>query len=167
MRPGRPEGYSTTQIMLHWSVATLVAFQFFVNDEISDAWRAFVTAGEIGEEAAAAASIHVVIGLAILVLALWRVWLRVSRGVPPPPENEPKVLRMAASGTHAALYVLIILTPLSGAAAWFLGAQPAAAAHGVFRALLFVVVVLHIGAALLHLVVLRSDVFWRMLATRD
>jgi cytochrome b561 len=167
MHDARPEGYSTLQIMLHWGVATLVAFQFFVNDGIDDAWRAFVTGGAVEAEQMAAANVHVVIGLVILALALCRIVLRLTRGVLAPPPNEPRALQLAASGAHLALYVLLILTPLSGAAAWFFEAEPAAAAHGVFRALLFIVVLLHIAGAFVQLLVFRSDVFWRILMTRD
>lgn len=167
MRDTRPDGYSTTQIMLHWSVATLVVMQFFVNDEIGDAWRAFAAGGAADESQAANARVHVVIGLVILALALWRIVLRLTRGAPPPPSDEPRLLRIAASAAHLSLYVLLVLTPLSGAAAWFLVAEPAAAAHGVLRALLFIVAVLHIAGALVQLLVFRSNVFWRMLAAKE
>lgn len=166
MAKARPEGYSATQIMLHWSVATLVVFQFFLNDGIMDAWHGFAHGEPVTEEQLAAANVHVIIGLTILALALWRIALRLLRGAPPPPENEPPVLRLAARAAHLALYVLIVLTPMSGAAAWFLGAEPAAAAHGLFRALLFILAVLHIAGALVQFFVFRSNVLSRMLMTK-
>lgn len=163
----RPEGYSTTQIMLHWSVATLVVFQFFVNDEIADAWRDFMRGREVEPDDLAAANVHVIIGLVILLLAVWRIWLRLSRGAPAPPGNEPPVLRLAAHAAHGSLYVLLVVTPLSGAAAWFVGLEPAAGVHALARILLFAVAVLHIAGALVQAVVFRSDALTRMLTTKD
>ena len=163
----RPDGYSAMQIMLHWSVATLVVFQFFVNDGIAEAWHGFARGETVDEGLLAAANVHVIIGITILALALWRIALRFSRGAPPPPENEPPVLRRVAEAAHVLLYVLIVVTPLSGAAAWFLSSEAASAGHGIARALLFVVAVLHIAGALVQHFFLRSDVLTRMLMTKD
>lgn len=167
MSATRPQGYSATQIMLHWSVATLVVFQFFINDGIEDAFRGFMRGEGVEAEEMAAANVHIIIGMTILVLALWRITLRFSRGVPPVPGNEPPILRKVAEGTHIALYALIVLTPLSGAAAWFLASEAASAAHGVFRALLFILAVLHIIGALVQVFVFKSDALTRMLMTKD
>lgn len=164
---GRPDGYSSLQIMLHWSVAILVAFQFFLNDGIDDAWRDFMRGREVEAEDLAAANVHVIIGLVILALALWRIWLRVTRGAPPPPENESPLLRRLAAGMHHLLYLLIVVTPLSGAAAWFLSVEAAGRGHGVVRTLLFFVVILHIAGALVQHFVFRSNVLTRMLMTKD
>lgn len=166
MADTRPDGYSATQIMLHWSVATLVVFQFFVNDGIGEAWRGLARGETVDDGLLAAANVHVIIGVTILALALWRLVLRLSRGAPPPPANEPPLLRRLAAATHHLLYVLIVVTPLSGAAAWFLGVEAASVAHGVARALLFVVALLHIAGALVQHFVFRSDVLTRMLVTR-
>lgn len=167
MDTGRPEGYSATQIMLHWSIATLVIFQFFLNDGIEDAWQAYAGGRTASEEQLAGANVHVIIGLVILALAIWRIAIRLTRGAPPPPDNEPTLMRRAASATHIALYVLIILVPLSGAAAWFLGAEAASRGHGIMRTLLFILACLHIAGALVQLLVFRSNVFTRMLMTKD
>lgn len=163
----KPHGYTSTQIMLHWTVAILVAFQYLLNDGISDAWRSIVGGTAPGDEAMGAANIHATMGLLILALALWRIVLRLTLGAPPAPESESPVLRQIAHWTHILLYVLIVLVPMSGAAAWFGGLQPAAAAHNLFKVLLLITVVLHLGGALFQHFVLRSDVLKRMLMTRD
>jgi cytochrome b561 len=167
MASDKPAGYSTTQIMLHWSVATLVIFQFFINDGIKDAWHAYSRGEPTTQEQIAAANVHVIIGLSILALTLWRLVLRVRLGAPPAPDGEPRLLRIAAKATHHTLYLLLVLVPLSGAAAWFLGAEAASRGHGIMRTLLFIVACLHVVGALLQLVVFRSNVFMRMLATKD
>lgn len=167
MATKRPEGYSSIQIMLHWSVAVLVAFQFFLNDGIADAWRDYMRGEGVESEDVAAANVHVIIGMVILVLALWRIGLRVSHGAPPPPEDEPRFLRIIAEATHGLLYLLIVLTPLSGAVAWFFEVEAAGAGHGVMRVLLFFVVLLHIVGALVQHFVFRSNVLKRMLMTSE
>lgn len=161
------QGYSATQIMLHWTVALLVAFQFLFNHGIGDAFRAIMGGEEPTADAAGAANIHVTMGLLILMLALWRIGLRLTLGAPPAPDNEPPLLRRVAKINHVALYVLILLVPMSGAAAWFGSLGGAAAAHNILKLLLLPVVVLHIAGALVQHFVFRSDVLMRMLMTRD
>lgn len=167
MTERRMDGYSSTQIMLHWSIAILVAFQFFLNDGIAEAFRAAVRGEEADADALGAASVHVTIGLVILTLAFWRIALRLTFGAPPPPPGEGPVLRLLARGTHLLLYVLIVIVPMSGAAAWFGGIEQAGIAHSVLKSLLFVVVMLHIAGALVQHFVFRSDVLTRMLMTRE
>ncbi|TGR65280.1 cytochrome b, partial [Mesorhizobium sp. M2D.F.Ca.ET.223.01.1.1] len=75
--------YSKTQVWLHWSIAVLILIQFVAHDGMQHVWRAL----RRGQEAAAGdwplAYMHVVLGLAVVVLAAWRLWLRETRGVPP------------------------------------------------------------------------------------
>lgn len=163
----RPDGYSATQIMLHWSIATLIVFQFFLNEGIGEAWRGMMRGEAVGEELSGAANVHVTIGLAILALAAWRLFLRFTRGVPAPHASEPQLLRRVATAAHHALYVLIVLTPLSGAATWFLASDAASVVHAVCRALLFIVAVLHIVGGLVQHFVFRTDALTRILMTRD
>ena len=127
----RPDGYSAMQIMLHWSVATLVVFQFFVNDGIAEAWRGFARGETVDEGLLAAANVHVIIGITILALALWRIALRFSRGAPPPPENEPPVLRRVAEAADLLLHVLIVVAHRWGGRARGLGGEASPARHRV------------------------------------
>ena len=163
----RPDGYSSTQIMLHWSIATLVVFQFFLNEGIGMAWRATARGEAISDELAGAANVHVTIGLVILALSAWRLFLRFTRGVPAPHANEPSLLRKLAMAAHHSLYALIVLTPLSGAATWFFVSELASVVHAVSRALLFIVALLHIVGGLVQHFVFRTDALTRILMTKD
>lgn len=160
-------GYSATQIMLHWTVAILIAFQFFLNDGISEAWRVIMNAEQLSEAAIGAANIHATMGLLILMLALWRIVLRLTFGALPQPQNEPRVLRQLSRATHVLLYALLLLVPLSGAVAWFGGIAAAGTAHNLFKLLLLLVVAVHIAGALVQHFIFRSDVLMRMLINRD
>ena len=155
-----PSGYSGTQIALHWIVFLVVVAQYVLHDAISEAWRAVQRGEEFGFDPVVAS--HVFGGILILVLALWRIALRLKRGAPKPPEHEPAILKMAAGATHLGLYALLILMPVSGMAAWFGNVEAAAEGHEVMRVILLALVVLHIAGALYQRFILKTDVMTRM-----
>lgn len=155
-----PTQYSRTQIMLHWAVVILLAVQFIFADAISHAWHVNMDSGTFTPTGGAI--FHVVIGVLIGVLAIWRVVLRFTHGVPALPEKEPGWQKIIAHLTHWALYALLLLLPVSGAVAWFGMVGPAGGAHELFKALLILLVVLHVVAALYHQFVLRTNLLARM-----
>lgn len=156
--------YSKTQIWLHWSIAALILVQFLAHDGMEHVWRALRRGQEASPGDLPLAYLHVVIGLAVLVLASWRLWLRATRGVPAVSGMEHKALRLLAKATHFVIYGLIFIVPLSGAAAWFLGVPGAGLVHVLGKNILLYVVLLHTAGALVQHFVLRSDVLRRMLA---
>ncbi|AZO12230.1 cytochrome b [Mesorhizobium sp. M3A.F.Ca.ET.174.01.1.1] len=159
--------YSKTQIWLHWSIAALILVQFLAHDGMEHVWRSL----RRGQEAAAGdwplAYMHVVLGLAVLALATWRLWLRGTRGVPPVSGLEHPALRLLAQATHFAIYALIFVVPISGAAAWFLQLPGAGLVHVVGKNVLLYLVLLHIAGALVQHFVLKTDVLRQMLAFRQ
>ncbi len=156
------KNYSTAQIGLHWIVAILVLAQFLNNGAIGEAWRAIRRGAEEVPGGPMVAA-HVLIGVAILVLALWRIALRLLRGAPPPPADEPRGLRIAAAATHGALYLLLALLPVTGLVAWFADVGAAADAHEALKTLLLLLVAAHVAGALYQHFVRRSGVLGRML----
>jgi cytochrome b561 len=159
--------YSKTQIWLHWSIAVLILVQFLVPDGMQHVWRAFRRGQETPAGDVPLAYMHVVIGLAVLALATWRLWLRMTRGAPPPPQEEHPALRLLAGTTHFVIYALIFIVPLSGAGAWFLGVPGAAQVHVLGQNVLLYVVLLHAAGALVQHFVLKTNVLRRMLAFRQ
>lgn len=155
-----PAGYSRTQIMLHWTVVALVAAQYVFKDAIAQAWMAWHQELPFAFDPRIAA--HVIAGQLILVLIGWRLVLRIQNGAPPPPEDEPAPMRVIAKLSHAGFYVILAALSVSGAAAWFSDIVPAARLHNLLKTLLLALVVLHVLAALLHHVVLKTDVMRRM-----
>ncbi|MEC7765173.1 MAG: cytochrome b/b6 domain-containing protein [Pseudomonadota bacterium] len=156
-----PHGYTRTQIALHWVIFILIAAQFLFNEAISDAWRAFMRTGEAGFNVLVAQ--HVFGGLLILGLVIWRLAIKLKRGGPPLPENEPAILKVAAHGTHILLYLLMILVPVSGAVAWFGGVETAAEGHEVLKSVLLILVLVHFLGAIAQRVIFKSDVMTRMM----
>lgn len=160
-----PARFTPTQIALHWLTALLVLAQFLNDSAIGRAFRATMRgAAEIPGGWLVTA--HVLAGLAIFAFALWRIVLRVKRGAPPAPAEEPRPLRFVAAATHGLLYLLLLLLPLTGLVAWFGAVGPAAGAHEVLTTVLLAAVGLHVAGALYQRFVLRSGVAARMLPAR-
>lgn len=155
-----PVSYNRTQVLLHWIIAALVAFQIIFQDGIEELWEAR-TNGTIPDEPTP--SPHTIVGLLILVLMIWRVVARLRNGAPPPPADEHPALRFLAGATHALFYVLLLAMPVSGAVAWFGGFELPAEAHEIAAKLLIALVVLHVIAALVHRFWFRSGVVERIL----
>lgn len=83
------KGYSLAQISLHWIIALLVLAQFLNDDAIGAAWRA-IRRGAAEVPGGVLVTAHVVAGIAILALVLWRLGLRLTRGAPPAPPTSPR-----------------------------------------------------------------------------
>lgn len=160
-----PQGYSRTQIALHWVVAVLIAGQFIFHEAMSDAWDIIEDGGAISFDPLV--SLHVFGGIAVLAFALWRLVLRQARGVPPPPATAPPLSRLAAHAGHIALYALMILMPVSGVVAWFGGVEAAAEAHEAMKPALIVLVLVHVGASLWHQFWLKDGLLLRMKKAQD
>jgi cytochrome b561 len=131
------------------------------------------------------AVMHKSIGLTIMLLAAARLVWRAINPVPPLPNNLKWWERIVAHATHHGLYLLMFLMPLTGwlgsaaegipGSFYFLFPIPAPVpandtlaailigAHNVLSKLLIPAIVLHVSAAMKHLVVLRDGVMRRML----
>jgi cytochrome b561 len=151
--------YARSQVVLHWVIALLVAFQILFSGGVESLWRDRMTGAAPNVPTPTP---HTVVGIVILLLMLWRLWLRVKHGAPPPPAGEKPAFAMLAKGTHVLFYVLLIGMPISGAVAWFGGIEAPAEAHAAASSLLILLILLHIAAAVAHKVWFRTDVLERM-----
>jgi cytochrome b561 len=155
------KGYSLRQIGLHWVVFVLVAYQWFTGDDMTDLFR-----GAHGGPPASVnpgwATIHVVVGVAVLLLMVWRLGLRHSEGAPPPAKQHP-ALQWLAGAVHVGLYLDLILGALVGLAAYYVLPSLAGLHHLMMRPILLALVLLHIVGALYHRFVVRDDVVTRMI----
>lgn len=152
--------YSTLQIALHWSVAVLIAANWFLGEGMGK----LLDARQSGE--ASGFVVHVWLGVAVLVLVLVRVVVRTVAGAPPLAESTPPLLATAATWGHRLLYLLMLGVPVGGMAAWFGGVEIAAEGHELGATLLIVVAAAHVAAALFHQVVLKDGLIARMMPGR-
>lgn len=152
-------GYSRLQIGLHWAIALLIGLQFINHEGMEDAWKALQKGQPFD---AGAAQVHVLIGLSVFLLAAIRVIIRLTRGAPELPADGNPFLDKVAMATHLLLYGLILLVPLMGIAAWFLGIGVAAGMHGALFAAMLGLIVLHTVAALYHQYILKDGLIRRM-----
>lgn len=169
--------YGTVTKTLHWASVLLVLAGWAIGT-LGDALPR--------DGRASALYVHILAGLLVLVvLALRLIWRQVD--TPPTPEQVPPgtwALKLARL-IHEALYVLLLLVPLSGIVVQFLRGDPlpipgigdiaspwlsnrataraAKEVHEVLANVLFVTAAIHAAAALFHHWILRDRTLTRML----
>ena len=175
------EIYSRAARMLHWLTVALVAVQLPVGLYMThrgntlNVWDKLTGALYNG---------HKVIGVTILLVVLWRIAYRLTRGA---PADEPTIepwQRRASHLNHWGLYVLLICAPVAGYVGISLfpaldifglfslpgvvapdkeAAKTAFFVHGVLARLLLLLILVHVAAALFHYFVRKDNVLGRMI----
>jgi cytochrome b561 len=97
--------YTKTAIILHW----VVALGLILNIGLA------LSIGYVEDENIRfVINNHKSIGVTLLGFALMRLIWRMTHQPPAYPYQQPKLERVAATGTHIMLYILILMIPLSG-----------------------------------------------------
>jgi cytochrome b561 len=157
-----PPGYSLVQILLHWIIAALIAFQILFHEGMEHAFNALNKGKEVNPADLASAQVHEYIGLAILALAVLRLIIRVARGAPAAPEGQSAIKTKVASATQHTLYLILFLMPVTGAAAWIGGISASAYVHQALVPLIFLLVLVHTAGALVQHFIAKTDVLVRI-----
>lgn len=166
--------YDRSARWLHWAMAAMILAMIFIGVGMVASLEARPWLVEL----------HRPLGLAVLVLAVLRLWHRRRHAPPPLPDTVPPLQARAARASHGLLYTLMFAMPLLGWAmssaggypvvlpgGWVLPAlapQDAAlytwlrGAHGVLGYAFFGVILLHLAGALYHAWVRRDGVFESM-----
>jgi len=174
--------YGGVARFFHWSIAALIVLQF-VLAQLGD------LAEEDGERLRQLALLanHKSVGMTVLLLATLRIAWRFVSTPPSLPSAMPAWQRTVSFCSHGSLYVLLFALPITG---WLMSSASAysvswfglftwpdlvepskplldvlRSTHGILAKLLFVVALIHIGAALKHHLVDRDDVLKRMSST--
>jgi cytochrome b561 len=111
--------YDRVSVLLHWSIALLILFNWAISGLVQPAPPA---------QGNLALILHVTAGLTVLVLSVVRVGWRLAHPWPPLPAAMPDWEKLVARANHVAFYVLILAIPL-------LGWATASAAPGLERLL--------------------------------
>ncbi|ESQ78838.1 YceI family protein [Asticcacaulis sp. YBE204] len=171
-----PTTYHRASRYLHWAMAALIFYMVFLGWTLEDKDGGLFSRYQM----------HKSVGFLILAFTVVRIGLRLAYKAPPEIEG-PKWQMAAARAVHIGFYVLMIGLPLTGWALvstakvpvptlWF-GVVPIPHLplshdlnalfhnlHGVFAKLIFYVLIpLHVGAALMHHFIHKDDTVTRML----
>jgi cytochrome b561 len=172
---GRHVRFTAWQRVLHWVMAACILAMLFIGvGMVSTIKPIYLTL----------VSIHKPLGSAILVLALVRLALRLRYGAPSLPADLPEPMKLAAVGSHYALYALMIGMPLIGWGMLSAASYPIVLfgglhlpailpqsdslhtllwdAHFYLAFAFFALILLHVAAALFHALVRRDGVFEAM-----
>jgi len=161
--------------VLHWLMAAMVLTMLFIGVGMVS------TAGPLYP---ALLALHRPIGTAILLLVVIRLPLRLATGAPALPGNLPPMQKRIAAASHVLLYGSMIAMPLIGWAMLSAGGYPVLvfkglalppilphdlqlyavlrSAHAVVAMLFFLLVLVHLAAALMHGLIRRDGVLRSM-----
>lgn len=163
MSTSAPTSFSVSQRVLHWLMAALIVFNLIFTEGIEIWNRAVRNGGVATPEQISAANIHAYVGIAVLVFAVLRLALRLVRGAPEAPAVEPPIARLASKVAHGAFYLLFFALPLSGIGRYYFGVEAAGEVHGgPLKLLMWVLIVVHVAAVLVHQFYWKTDVPKRM-----
>jgi cytochrome b561 len=175
---GEPRNrYSTVSLLMHWGIALAVLLQVLL-----------ITAHENtdGPISGQFVMLHKSLGLTILILTLVRIGWRLAHPAIALPSQMPRWQRLAARISHVLFYLALIVIPMTGwlassaggrTIAWFglfpwpllpveggrETARSLMALHGLAVKGLYVLIALHVLAALKHQFVDRDNVLHRMI----
>ncbi len=176
-----PVRYNNVAITLHWIIAVLVLVLIGLGLYMTDIPRNT-------EERSFFYNLHKSIGLTTAIIVLIRVWWRLKNPPPALPASMPQWQVTASKISHALLYMCLIMMPIAGFTAsqftkWgvtYFGlfkippmASPNKVLYDFFQGVhentayvLMFVLIVHISAALYHLLFVKDGVFQRMLPRR-
>jgi len=156
-----PEHYSLLQVILHWTIAALVIFQLLINEDVQDAFKMRSEIRPLPDDNGAL--LHIVVGLSVFALALFRLGVRFHRGVPEAHQTNPPLINLVGWVAHVLLYAFLLAMPLTGAIAWFTGLELSAVLHELGRLVLIPLIALHALGAFAEHFVFRTNSLMRML----
>jgi len=156
----KAKGYTAAQIALHWVSAIIVIAAFFSHDAMQAAAKALRDGTWAGYDTTQL--VHIIGGVAVFFLALWRLAILTRRGAPEAVEDEPMVLRAIAVLVKFMLYAIMILMPISGVLNWFGGVALARQVHLLLEPAVPLTILLHFVGALYQQFWLKSGVLTRM-----
>ncbi|KQV41578.1 cytochrome B [Rhizobium sp. Root1204] len=158
-----PGSFSLSQRVLHWLTAGLVFFNLLLPDGMEEWNRSVKRTGSATTDQVASANIHAYVGMAILLLVIFRLALRATRGVPASPPREPTFFSLVAKATHMLLYILLVAMPLTGMAAYYFGYGTAGDIHAdILKVVFWALIAGHVVGALAHQFYWKTNVVRRM-----
>ncbi|MDT0684259.1 cytochrome b/b6 domain-containing protein [Roseicyclus sp. F158] len=147
---GHPDHYSREQMVAHWMIVLFVLMQYMMGDDVAR-WFGGLLEGEATPSGLGPIYVHGFMGALIFIVMAFRLYERLTRGVPPAPTTEPRPIQFASRAVHWAFYVVLLALPVFGALAVFLQSGFVGWLHMLTTKLLLLLIVAHIGGAVWHL----------------
>ena len=155
-------GFSRLQIALHWAVAFLVGSQLLFGESMTRSVDAAESGDPLSLTDKLLATSHYWFGISILALVAIRFVVRLTTGAPAPASEQPKIVHLAATATHWLFYAMLFAFPVLGLLALYAG-DPWGQIHSLAKPAFLGLIVLHLGAALYHQLVVKDGTLRRML----
>ncbi|TNE64898.1 MAG: cytochrome b [Rhodobacteraceae bacterium] len=150
-----PDTFSLPQRLLHWTMVGLILLNLLFPQKM---WYLFIPGFE------QPISVHIVIGLAVLLLAVLRLFLRLGFGVPPEPLGAPWFFRVFARTGQWIFYLFFFAMPLTGLLAHYGHLPFALTLHTrVIQPLFWVLIPIHVSLALAHQYLWKTDMLGKIL----
>ncbi len=164
--------YSKRMVIVHWLTLALLVAAWFLGDSLNDARHE-------GHATLMGYLVHDIVGAAVFLLLLARLYFRRKDGTPAPMGDTP--MDKVAKGVQHLIYLVLLLLPLSGSMttltskvsnaliAWdptllpakFSGV-PAHEVHEVLVNVLIVLIVVHMLGAIKHQFIVKDGLMERM-----
>ena len=175
------ETYSWTARTLHWVTVALVVIQVPIGAVMTYRGN---TLNVWDKLTGALYNSHKLIGVTILLVVIWRLAYRLTRGAPPDEPTIEPWQKLASHANHWGMYLLLVCVPVAGYVGISLfpaldifglfslpgivapnkeAANTAFTVHKVLAVLLVLFIAVHVAAALFHYFVRKDDVLGRML----
>jgi cytochrome b561 len=164
-KPKVPSSYSSLQAGAHWLTALLVVAQWYTSGGVLRTHQMQPIYWKPDPYDVLLHRLHIYGGVAILALVVLRIFLRWQIGIPAAPANLPRWSVTLARPAHVAMYVVLAglsLTGLVTTYVWF----GMSSVHRLLVNILYVLVSLHVAAALWHDVAHRAGLNARMMPER-
>jgi len=168
-----PTRYHPVHVVLHWLIAIMVIGAFAIGMTLLD------STPNSAPEKITYLQVHAIWGTALALLLIIRLITRFALKRPAPADAGHSALNLLAKVVHFLLYVGVFAMLISGAGIFaqaglmdvFAGQEelsedffafPPRAGHGLTFSILFILILIHFGAAMYHQFIRKDNLLSRM-----
>ena len=160
-----PKRYAPLLVTIHWLTMVLLVLVFLLGLATRylppEYWQQYV-------------SWHMPLGISVLVLMVIRIVVRSRTAHPEPASTGSELLDKVGVATHHLLYALAIIMPISGMllsisyglspiqSTFISGLRWVPVVHRIIAPTFGLVILLHVGAAFFHQLILKDNLLARM-----
>lgn len=162
----KPTKYNKESIFIHWLTAGLILVLFPLGNELEDADPSIRIA---------LIAIHIVLGIVVLILSLFRSWQVMNRPQPAPLDTGSAINNALVKWVHRAFYFLLFAISISGIITVVAGQYhkaiskndtsiisstpgfPILEYHDMFSKILMLLLVMHVVGVIKHYLIKKEN----------